>query len=239
MSAYLLSDRLGSPDSEINWAFRWHGGRTPADASPIRIEGFGASAVDCQNLDALSYLSAIVPLPQRPSEFEELVGLSRRWAERLCAFHGYGGAALVESPDSSVASRYEGRCVYFLQRHRGLELDLPLQHALWTRAGIKGANSITVLSSQLLERVGGNAKLIAALGNHCRIEPLSTRGVLIACPDLELGDTYTRTMTPTIEIVSRALAPIRVQVHPSVRRSPAGMDRASFEAWLARFDARS
>jgi hypothetical protein len=239
MAPYLLSNRLGSPDSAMNWAFRWHGGRTPADASPIRIEGFGASAVDCRNLDALSYLSAVVPMPEKPSEFDELVALARRWSERLCAFHGYGGAAIVESPDSSIASRYEGRCRYFLQRHAGLELDLPLQHALWTKAGIKGANSITVLSSQFLERVGGNARLVSTIGDHCRIEPLSTGGILIAARGLEIGDTYTQTTTPAIEVVSRALAPIRIQIHPSVRRSPAGMDRASFEAWLARFDARS
>lgn len=237
MSTYLLSDRFGASGSEMNWAFRWHGGRTEADASPMRIEGFGASAVDCQTLDALSYLSVVVPLPQQPTEFDEFVALARRWSERVNGFHGYGGAALVESPDSSVASRHEGRCRHFLQRHAGLELDLPLQHALWTKAGIKGANSITVLSSQLVEQVGGSDTLVSTLGSQCRVLSLATGGVLIATKELEIGDSYSHVRTPTIGLVSGVLRPIRIKVHPSVRRSPAGMDRTSFESWLARFDA--
>jgi hypothetical protein len=57
MSPFLISPTWDSPEADDQgWAFRWHGGENPKDASPFSIHAFGDSKEDSESKDALSFL---------------------------------------------------------------------------------------------------------------------------------------------------------------------------------------
>lgn len=239
MTPYLLSDKYERPDSDLNWAFLWHGGERREDASTVAFFGFGASRADSEYLGALSFISVKFPLATEEGAASELLTITEKWAKRLKPLHGYAGAAVFTSPDDATAAKSEGRLVYYGGRYPGLELDFPLSHALHTRQGIKGVNWLTVLSDELLNAAGGIDQLVAHLPKGGKFKTYQGGGVLIASPLPCIGDRYEGIDVPAYRQVAQMLKPIRITLHPAVRRTPAGFDRQGFEGWLNRLDNAS
>lgn len=127
MSAYLLTSKYEQPDSDLKWSFMWHGGVHSEDASEIRLEGLGASRMECERHGGLSYVRASFPID---SHLHFLHDTARRWATRLEAIHGYGGIAMIASPDDELASVSEGLFVARGDRFPGLDVDYPAEHAV-------------------------------------------------------------------------------------------------------------
>lgn len=233
MSAYFLSPKYEAADSDLKWSFAWHGGEHPEDASNIRVEGLGASRIEVESQDALSYLRVSFPLD---IEWQRLVTVALQWCERLSPVHGYGGPTLIQPASEELATLHEGLVVKRASRHPGLEVDSPVDHALWTRSAVKGGNWLTVLSDEFVDRLGGTQRVAAFLGADFEFH-LYPGGLLIqAGASPEIGDRNRQLPAPRLARLARLLKPVRVATHPGIRTSSAGYGREAFEQWLARFD---
>jgi len=233
MSRYLLSSKYEEPDSDLKWSFMWHGGVHKEDASPIRFEALGASRIESEQHDCLSYIRASFPLDMNS---DALHMTAVRWAQALSAVHGYGGLAMITSPDIELASVSEGLVVYRGERFPGLDVDYPADHALWTQDGIKGGSWLTILSDRFVERLGGATRIQQALGTPFALTSYSGGVVIRAGEEPEIGDRNRNVATPLSVVLATVLKPIRVKSHPDVSISPEGFDQDRFERWLARFD---
>ncbi len=235
MSPYLLSDRIDS-DPEQAWAVFWHGGEHSDDASNFRFDAFGTSMAESEFEDALSYVSATLPLTWIPGRSGEALDLYFRWCERLQPLHGYGGAGIVVAASDGLAVINEIRVYALAKRHPGLEVDYPEEHALWTEEAIKGGNWITVLADAFVDRLGGKNMLLETLGKGFKVRDFHGGVMIIAGDAPEIGDRNRNKDTPRYRELARVLKPVRVTMHPAVHQTAGGFDREEFEAWLARFD---
>jgi hypothetical protein len=233
MSRYLLSPKYEQPDSDLKWSFMWHGGVHKEDSSPVRFEALGASRMECELHGGLSFVRASFPLG---SDLQALHQTTVRWATLFQAVHGYGGIAMLASPDDELASVSEGLFVARGERFPGLDVDYPVDHALWTRAGIKGGSWLTVLGDAYVARLGGVENLRQALGPPFSVTPYSGGAVIRSGEAPEIGDRNRQVPTPLLVTLAKVLRPIRVSSHPGVRISPEGYGTEEFERWLARFD---
>ncbi|HVL00401.1 MAG TPA: type VI immunity family protein [Dongiaceae bacterium] len=229
---YLESVDVEDPDG---WQIYWHGD-SPSDASDYGVQAFGKCRHDSEELEHLSYLTMHCPLHNGICGPAELLALAMRWSERLQPVQGYGGAGIIHAADRFVAAHGEVQEYALAQRYPTLEVDYPLKHALWTRAGIKGGNWLTVLSDirlQQLEQTSGPLALTAAVFAH----PYQG-GTIIRAGDAPV--IVDRNQGEDIPVAYRELArllqPIRITVHPAVH-SNGKFSRQAFEGWLARFDS--
>jgi len=228
-AAALIADLSSEDfDEDDTWEFIWHGGEDIDSASDLMIQGFGCQAFK----NKPSFLSVVFPLTFFAARPFGLPTLLARWAGHLTAFHGYGGIGLSYSPDHFISSRYGSQIIGFGMRFPGLELDYPIPHAIWCREGIKGGNWLTVLSTELVDKLGGVEQLAATLGEPFVFTEYSG-GVLIRAGSVpELGDRNRQIDTPNYARLAKALKPIRIRIHgPAI-----GINNDKFEAWLARFD---
>lgn len=233
MSRYLLSSKYEQPDSDLKWSFMWHGGINKEDANAVRFEALGASRMECERHGGLSYIRASFLLD---SDLQALHRASVRWAAQFQAVHGYGGIAMISSPDDELASVSEGLLVARGDRFLGLDVDYPADHALWTKDGIKGGSWLTILSNAYVDRLGGGEQIQQALGARFSLTPYPG-GIVIKAGDApEIGDRNRQVATPLSVALARVLKPIRVASHPGVRISSEGYGKEEFERWLARFD---
>jgi len=234
LSPYLTSTVFEETDQP--WAFFWHGGERKEDASEYRISGFAPRKFESESFDALSFLSITVPLRVAFEDSDFFLRLVGRWSERLRAVHGYGGIGLVDAADAGVAAVYEDQLYAFAVKHPGAEVDKPLNHALWTKTGIKGVNWITVLSDPLIERAGGMESLRKRLPQPIAIVKYDGGTLIVAGPRPELGDRNRQIDTPLYRRVAQVLRPLQILLHPAIARSPEGkFDSERFTAWLRRF----
>jgi hypothetical protein len=229
---YLLKPGFAAAKSDNNWAFIFHGGENKEDASDFRIDGLGASRMECERGE-LSYLTIALPLSlltERSGDFPELV---LRWSRRLQPFHGYGGPGILTSLEPAIAQSHQ-RPVYVLaQRFLGLEVDEPIGHTIFTTQGIKGGNWMTILSDHWVGKLGGVEKMRQQLdGPQFRIDEYPGGAMILAGSIPELGDRELQIDTPNYRTLAHLLKPIRTTHHPG-----SGAFRGDvFEAWLARFD---
>jgi hypothetical protein len=214
-------------DEDDTWEFNWHAGEAIDSASSLMIQGFGCQAwKSAPPHNKLSHLSVMFPLTYFSDRPFGLPTLLARWAGRLAPLHGYGGIGLAYSPDHFVAYRYGSQIIGFGMRFPGLELDYPIHHAICCKEGIKGGNWLTVLSAELVDKLGGVEQLAATLGEPFVFTDYSG-GVLIRAGSVpELGDRNRQIDTPTYAKLAKALKPIRVRIHGTVT----GIGRDEFEA---------
>lgn len=237
MSPYLLSRKWNTPAAHDEpWALLWHGGEDRDDASPLSLEALGASALDAEAGADLSFLRVSFPVTWFADNARGFVDLVVRWAGRLEPVHGYGGVTFITSPDAGLAQLHEAGVVALASRHPGLEVDDPDSHSLATGEQIKGGNWLTLLSSSLVERVGGVSWLRDRLGTGFTLEPYSGGVCIVAGDTPEIGDRNRNLETPHLRTLARALKPIRVSTHPPIHTSGRYATEEGFEAWLARFD---
>lgn len=210
-----------------------HGGDDVGDAHPYRvIVGAGTRT------NVYSYFSVGVPFEwiasNDPGTFTQLIV---ELAERLRPSHGYAGLGAVGHVDTGPNDPALGSIVPMVQRFKGLEIDLPTSHSIYTKQenAIKGINWLTVLDQSWIDRLGGDATLRAQLGPSSVVHPYSEGWVIQAGPRPQFGDRNRNEPMDAYEQVARALKPIRVSSIRGVA-SAYGFDRARADEWLARFD---
>jgi len=229
---FLIEDQLRAYGS----GFTWHGGRDAHSADPHWIAALGAPSGESERQGALSYLQVAFPLTWFAEHAGGLPSLTLRWAKRLQAFHGYGGIGIVLSPRGTFAQRHENEVYGLSRRYPGLEIDYPIAHALDLKHGIKGGNWLTVLAEPWVERLGGEAVLRDALGEGFRLWPYAGGLMIQAGDHPQLGDSNRLLAPAYYGRLARVLKPIRIETHGRIHAF-GGLDRAGFDAWLARFDA--
>lgn len=232
------ADYLKSVDVEDDdgWQVYWHSG-VPSDASDFGIQIFGKARAFSEEMGHLSYLTMHAPINNDQLAPDKLTALALQWCERLQPVHGYGGVGIIRSADKFVASHCEPEEFALAQRFPTLDVDYPLDHALWTREGIKGGNWLTVLSEPLVQRltVDHPMELPDSFSLHRYSGGLIIQaGKLPTIVDRNLGEEST-----SFRALARILQPLRIKIHPAVHTSHGKFTRQAFEEWLMRFESAS
>jgi hypothetical protein len=149
--------------------------------------------------------------------------------------HGYAGIGLVTAADRFLAAQFEGVVTSLAERFPGLEIDYPVKHLLWARAGIKSVNWLTILGEDVIARFGGVDVVKAALPFSATVRPYDGGAIIQASQLPQIGDRNRQIGVDAYVTVARALQPIRITTHSGVHGGE-GLDRERFERWLARFD---
>ena len=158
-----------------------------------------------------------------------------RASERLQPVHGYAGIGLVTAADRFLASQFNDDVAAMAERFPGLEIDYPVKHLVWLRTGIKGVNWLTILGNDTIERFGGLERVQSALPAAAALHAFRGGCLIQAGPAPRIGDRNLGLGVEDYRSVAVALKPLRITTHSAVHGT-AGLDRARFEAWLARFD---
>ncbi|WP_233561974.1 type VI immunity family protein [Sorangium cellulosum] len=197
----------------------------------------------------LGFFRMAFPLLWFADSSESFPEVMLEMCRKLKPVSGYGGIGVVESPDTSISSRY-GQVVYrWSQRFAGLEADYPTSHSIWLlegrdgKEGIKGVNWLTVLADRWVEEMGGLDKLesdLNALDPRFSIRRFAGGIMIQAGPRPQLGDAE-RNVWPELYVkLSKYLKPIRITRHRPFQYGGIGprFDLERSQAWLRRFDDR-
>lgn len=237
LTPYLMSPKWEDAEARDHaWAIYWHGGEHSEDASPTMIEIYGSPRLYSELDDSLSFLHASVPIAWCANNVETLIGLVKRWCDLLQPHHGYGGLALLTSPDRALTQYYAPQIAGFAARYPGIEIDRPMSHKMHTQDGIKGGSWLTVLSARFMDQLGGAAAMAERLAEDFRLEPYSGGLLVIAGTAPEVGDTNQNLDTPRYRRLAKVLGPIRIREHPPLYPKGRFSREGEYESWLGRFD---
>jgi hypothetical protein len=237
MSPYMLSKKWNTPEAaDQGWAFYWHGGEHPEDASSIKIHAYGSPRQYAEWHNSLSFLQTSVPISWSSAHVQKFLALVQRLCALLKPCHGYSGITLLESPDRGLAQCYSPEIASVAFQHPGIEVDQPMSHKLATQEGIKGGNWLTVLSTRLVERLGGVDHVQTKLGDPFVVTDYGEGILIIAGPVPEVGDRDLNLDTPLYRKLAAMLKPIRIQDHPPPYSEGRFAEDGVFASWLARFD---
>jgi len=237
MSPYLLSPKWNQSEARDHaWAFYWHSGEHQNDAAAFKINVYGSPRMYAELDNSLSFLQVSFPVRWFQDKSESFPDLILRWCERLKPYHGYGGITLLVSPDRGLAQRYSPNIAGFAGRYPGIEIDRPMSHKLATQEGIKGGNWLTILSTYLVEKLGGHDSLRGQLGKPFVVEDYDGGVMVVAGSVPEVGDRNRNVDTPLYRKLASILKPIRIQDHPRPYAKGRFAEDGEFTAWLSRFD---
>ena len=222
-------------DSDESWELHLHGGEQAEAASDFGVRVLlRARWEEEPPHNHLSYVSFRFPLlwfaDRKPGFPSFVLGA----CEQLEPVHGYGGIGLITAADRFLASHFTGMVAALGDRFPGLEIDYPISHLIWVRAGIKGVNWLTILGDGEIARFGGLDALKAALPSTATLHTYSGGVMIQASPMPQIGDRNRQVDVEDYRKVAVALKPIRISTHSGV--GGGGFDRERFERWLARFD---
>src|SRR5215467_389912 len=235
IAAALDANLASIEDSSESWELDLHGGDQPEAASDLGIEALlGARWEQEPPPNQLSYLSFRFPLLWFADKKPGFPSFVLRACEQLEPIHGYAGIGLVTAADRFLASHFTGVVASLAERFPGLEIDYPISHLTWVRAGIKGVNWLTILGDAEIARFGGMDALKAALPSTTTLHTYGGGVMIQASPMPQIGDRNRQVDVDDYRKVAVALKPIRISTHGGV--GGGGFDRERFERWLARFD---
>ena len=222
-------------DSGDSWELHLHGGEQPEAASDLGIDVFLRARWEQEPPpNQLSYVSFRFPLLWFADKKPGFPSFVLRACEQLEPLHGYGGIGLITAADRFLASHFTDMVVSLAERFPGLEIDYPVSHLIWVRAGIKGVNWLTILGEGEIARFGGLDTLKAALPSTATVHAYRGGLMIQASPMPQIGDRNRQVDVDDYRKVAVALKPIRISTHSGV--GGGGFDRERFERWLARFD---
>ncbi|HEY7394229.1 MAG TPA: type VI immunity family protein [Gemmatimonadaceae bacterium] len=235
IAAALDANLASIEDSDDSWELHLHGGEQPQAASDLGIDVFLRARWEQEPPpNQLSYLSFRFPVLWFADKRPGFPSFVLRACEQLEPLHGYGGIGLITAADRSLASHFTEMVAALAERFPGLEIDYPVSHLIWVRAGIKGVNWLTILGEGEIERFGGLDVLKAALPPAATLHAYSGGMMIQASPMPQIGDRNRQVDVDDYRTVAVALKPIRISTHGGV--GGGGFDRERFERWLARFD---
>jgi hypothetical protein len=185
----------------------------------------------------MGFLTATLPfgfLEKQPTGF--LQKLVVCWCNRLKAFHGYAGFAIMRSVDYAYAEKAEPYLHPMVKRFPGMEIDMPSSHLQYCTDGIKGINWLTILSNIFLERLGGKINLKAKLGDEFPFYDYKGGTVIQAGPYPQIGDMDQNNIPLHYQKLYRQVRPIQAEYPDILIETPQGIDAQEFaQEWLKRF----
>jgi hypothetical protein len=222
-----------APHEELEFVF--HGGKDKNDADAYMTQ---ALAFGPRRPGKLSYFTFTVPLAWLVAHsLDGFVKLVLDVCGILQPEHGYAGFGIIphamERGNSGTMTVVAG----FARRFLGLEVDIPVDHAfeLSRKPAIKGVNWLTVLGRSWVEKFGGDAALLSALGQGPTVHSFDGGVVVQAGPRPLLGDRNRNETLDTYRQVAKVLKPIRAEDIGSIAPGY-GFDAEQTTAWLHRFD---
>jgi len=237
MSPYLLSSEWEQEElRDQAWAFYWHGGDHKDDASALKINAFGSPRMKAELHNSLSFIQMSFPILQFGDKLELFYEFVLRCCELLKPFHGYGGIALITSPDRGLVQSYSPDIAAFAFRYPGIEIDRPMSHKFAIQEGIKGGNWLTILSNHFVEKLDGSDNIIKKLEEPFVLESYNDGILVIAGTAPEVGDRNRNIDTPQYRKLAKVLRPIRIRYHPCVYPKGRFSEEGVFAEWMARFD---
>ena len=100
---------------------------------------------------------------------------------------------------------------------------------------IKGVNWLTVLDTSWVQKLGGDANVVALLGPGINVHRYNKGIVVQAGEQPRFGDVHRQEPMDAYRQVAKALLPIRIDSIKSLAID-FGWDDARTEKWLRRFD---
>jgi hypothetical protein len=238
---------LPTMDEDECFSLMYHAAESDRGASALFLKAFGQQR---RPYLQFGHLRASFPLLWFADGWGSLPEVLLDICRTLRPVSGYGGISIIESPDSSISSRYEPIVYQWAKCLPGLEADYPLSHGLWLtngreggRDGIKGGNWLTALSDRYITELGGADKIEAdlkAMDGRFLVHRYDGGAIIQAGPRPQLGDAERRLWPALYVKLAKYLKPIRVTRHNAFQYGGPGVrfDKQRSEAWLRRFDDR-
>ena len=233
-----IIDYLASSERENAanyWAFTAHDGESEAEAPLCSVFALGQPREDSEANGDISFVSFGVPYEAGAAAVGRLADVMLACCQRIRPLHGYGGLRFVQAADDGLAAANVNALYGLAQRYAGVDVDFPLDHCLYLKDAVKGANWLVALpetwARDLDDELGSTSLPISC--ETLRFE----RGRLIKAGEVpELGDRNRHQSTPQLNALAAYLRPIRVKFHGEVGESfESKFDSEVFSAWLARF----
>ncbi len=230
------SEAIASRKEGAEWDATYIWAASEHEAAPWSMETVRGSHAETW---ALSYFH--VSFPMTWAAKPELIEAVRRWSETLSPVHGYAGVGLLLAAAPETQAKLDSVVCIAAQRFPGINVDYPALQRGVLRNGIKTVDWLTVLGRDFVEKLGGRAALLTALGPQFSAIPLSTGGLLIQSGALpQLGDMEKGKRPEAYVALNRLLKPVRIVEYPyafqSGQFSRPYMDRTVARVWIARFD---
>lgn len=206
------------------------------NVSHYNLETFLPGRVSYERIGELAVTFPLSDIAARPPGFFQQ--LAERWCRILSPVHGYGGFSVMRSIDPAYAESAEPFLYPIVGRFPGLEIDTPAAHILHCFDGFKSVNWLTILSSPLVEKVGGRAHLERVFSDGKIAIRDYGAGVLIqAGPYPQLGDATLNDVPVEYQRVYRAVKAAQSKYEDIIMRTPSDVDpRAFAQRWLHRFE---
>ena len=222
---------LTNPD--YRWTLIYHSGEKSSDASDVELYTFNIG--DVPETDMTSFLRVHLPVTIL-SDAQGIAERIRHWSELLQPDHGYAGFCLAQSHgyerEEAVSHEYA-----LAQRFPGLDIYANVPHAMKLGHYIKGAQWLTILSNEFLEKIGG-VTVVKEKMDGLPVLEYAGGAVLQAGPLPQLGDTEQNIPMTDYERVAVIVEPLRHKNYGGGAEMLAPgpkFDSHSYMAWLARF----
>jgi hypothetical protein len=216
------------------WFFEYHGGKTSVEASHYYIGAMGVRKWESKKGE-IGFFRANFPLTWFDHHPDDFFSLVLNWCKIIEPIHGYGGIAIIESPELSTVQEHEDTVYAIAKRFPGLEVDHPIGHTLFLSKGIKGVNWLTVLDEKWLHKIGGYSELRKQIDIGFRLEQYPGGVIIQAGEQPDIGDVNRNHLPDHYVRLNRILKKIRVNY---IRRfhNICGFDTEKTQSWISRFD---
>lgn len=152
-SAPEVKEWLQPLPSDWQWEFLYKGGNREYDASNVNFSVLGKADWEEKN-GRLSQVVIHFPLTFFATYHESVQDVLVRWLRYLQPVHGYAGIGTCRHLEEELAYRAAEYSV--AQKYPGLEITHKIREILYLkRDTIKGISWQTILSRELLDKVGG------------------------------------------------------------------------------------
>lgn len=223
-----------SPDKGFSIVFS--GSEHYEAASPYRLSMMTNADFDRKDI---GYLSGNLPFQwltnNNPGAFQKFV---HDWCKKLSPYHGYAGIGIIQSADYDQCRRTKPLVYPLAMRFPGLHAEYPVTLSIQLTDGIKGADWITILGDEFLERLGGKQKLIDQLDDNFTFYDYPGGTMIQAGPAPQIGDVKRKHIPRFYKQLGNILKPIRAEMNVTYLKPPLpGIDaKEKSEQWFARFD---
>lgn len=211
------------------WSWWAWGGEESEHVSPYQFESlFGPEPYDTE---LAAGFRATFPIERFAGDIGPFLGLVKSMAQKVPVFHGYAGFAFNTPLDLEAEQEAQPYLFGPGMRFHGFDIDDTLS-VRSCRHAIKGVSWLTLISSELLDKLGGVDRLRSQLGEAIVLHPMPWGLLLQAGPTPGTGDVNAGDRLPHYRELNKVLRPIRVVDLPSLGH----LGHEETRLWLRRLD---